>query len=245
MVSKLSVEKNPIKRINIIKQITEALSSVRVPNVDFDVAAMATKEDVISGKVAGLVYDPTLKSEAEAGMLLKKVRVGDKFFELGSVGERKHVLVHELAHYESALIGESISISLADIGMWGGKDKNGFLAEAPNGQYLPDEAMTESITLYRLGGDDRDFLKNRYPMAYEFIEQWLEQKKIPEKFSKMIAEFDAKKAQEAESENNKYEKALALIRQKIQNAGNPLEKAGHQNELRKLMFDNEYPEWMD
>ena len=245
MVSNLSVEENPIKRIKIIKKIAEKLNANKVPNIDVDIGAIATKEDIISGKVAGLVYDPTLKSEAEAGMLLKKVRVGDKFFELGSVGERKHVLVHELAHYESALIGESISISLADIGMWGGKDKNGFLAEAPNGQYLPDEAMTESITLYRLGGDDREFLKNRYPMAYDFIEQWIKQKKIPEKFSKMIADFNAKKVQEVESENNKYENALALIRQKIQNAGNPLEKAGHQNELRKLMFDNEYPEWLD
>lgn len=154
------------------------------PKIDFEAAATATKEELAAGKVKFVTYDPNMRNEAEAGYAKGVIRIGQAFFNLPDLKSKKHVLLHERSHYDAAKIGEAVAMQMADAGYFGPMN-GGTITNGPNGQFSPDECLTESIALYQ---DDPTWLKERYPKAYAAVKSYAETGQISDE---ILAEIKA------------------------------------------------------
>ena len=209
------------------------------PKLDFSAAKSASVEDVKAGNLKNIKYDSSLTNEAEAGYGNGTIRVGDKFFAL-SPSHREHVLRHEQAHYDAEKIGLSTSIDIANAGVFGELSADGSVKNGPNGQYKPDECLTESLALYQT---DPEFLKAQFPEAYELAESYYKSGKLPESLLSKIA--TANKAASALTQNQAdlFDRAVREIRDKIKSADSDESKREFQLQLRALMLDDVYPDW--
>lgn len=211
----------------------------RGPKFDINGATKATLEEVQLGKVEGIVYDPNMSADAEAGTAKGTIRVGSKFFQHNEE-TRRHILVHESAHYDAEYIGEHFAMMMADAGLFG-EMRNGTIANGINGQFKPDECMTESIAVYVIGGSERATLKSKWPMVYDIVESYIKSGEVSADLKAKVKEMsDAvidkarKESQQRESDKKDAIKKL----NDIYNTGDEATKARVQEMITQLIMND-------
>lgn len=227
---------NKIKKAKTFEELQAAFATAMgikaiPPNIDLENAAVATTEQILEGKISGVRFDRELPNEAEAGYPTGKVRVGPKFFRLTGA-ERKHVLRHEIAHYFAEEIGVENSVRLAKAGVFGPLDQNGRIMRGINGNFIPDENMTEALTVFQ---EEPEWLKEHFPKAYIVVKSFFETGKLPKEFD----EWAKQARQKQEQEEAREEGALSQIRANIQNAQTDQEKAKWQKALRQVFIEGD------
>lgn len=162
------------KPINVDEKYPPRPDPVTAPALDLAALATATKEEVIAGLHPGVRYKPNMRATAEAGITSGVINLGDEFFTRPAE-LREGTLIHELSHYDAANIGEQVAIDMAQAGYFGPMN-GGTVANGPNGQFIPDECLTETIALYKQG--EHTYLKERYPKAFEVAQSYMQTGKI-------------------------------------------------------------------
>lgn len=162
------------KPINVDEKYPPRPVPVTAPVIDLAALATATKDEVIAGLHPGVRYKPNMRATAEAGIASGVINLGDEFFTRPAE-LREGTLIHELSHYDAANIGERVAIDMAQAGYFGPMN-GGTVASGPNGQFIPDECLTETIALYKQG--EHTYLKERYPKAFEVAQSYMQTGKI-------------------------------------------------------------------
>lgn len=132
-----------------------------------------TFEDFVKNPIPGYILG-TGSEDANANNP-NNITLTRKFFSYPEEA-RKHILIHENAHYivdswEKSPSFWSDVFSIADAGGFGPKDEEGILIEGINGQYTPLENLVEGVAVYQ---EEPEWLKEHYPIAYQFIKNHLE-----------------------------------------------------------------------
>jgi diguanylate cyclase (GGDEF)-like protein len=128
-----------------------------------------TKEEFQNKSPKGFKFNPSLIKEATT-KIDGTIEIGPKFFEIKNEVSKKHIVSHEISHNsgleEVAAKDNTFWDLVQNKKMFGPIEENGKIQNGINGQYRPNENLTEAYTTLL---EDSKWLKEKYPIAYDYV----------------------------------------------------------------------------